>query len=334
MGFERGRVLGDPPLVVKGAILPYQKSNVMHFQVETMIIMEYDGSITSIDMPCSILLDVLGSVVVEENYMDTLRATCTYESGQKIHLNVQLFEKRMGNENSLDVPVIKYSSKDHAPALNKSIRLRTPNYYRTLESSSSGLGDPLEGCRVTHELSSGSQMVMTASTGESFLFDCTAARKTDSCFKTFMFCTSIFYENRLLPQNVTAGTFGEAYTHGSVFLSSKELARHIVTHFAFVVSDSMLKNEESTNKEPTNEELTANSSAWIVHGPVNYEVSNESIPPTISSLFTKPDKEVYRIQDEYRFWVGFSNTPVQADEATIALSVDSLEPDLVELPFN
>ena len=133
---------------------------------------EYDGTVTSIDLPCPILIEVAHSIAVEDNFLDVLRSEGTYASGSKIQLEVALFEKYLGGEGHSDVPIIKYSTKSHAPALCDKLRLRTPNYYRTLETESPGLGDPLEGCRISHESAEGSELTLTSSTeGTSIMLD-------------------------------------------------------------------------------------------------------------------------------------------------------------------
>ena len=128
------------------SIVPWRKFDIAR---------EYDGTVTSIDLPCPILIEVAHSIAVEDNLLDVLRSEGTYASGSKIQLEVALFEKYLGGEGHSDVPIIKYSTKSHAPALCDKLRLRTPNYYRTLETESPGLGDPLEGCRISHESAEG-----------------------------------------------------------------------------------------------------------------------------------------------------------------------------------
>ena len=71
--------------------------------------------------------------------------------------------------------------------------------------------------------------------------------------------------------------------------------------------------------EPNGEESFASTYAWIVHGPVRYLPDVGVGIQGIESYFTKPD--MYRNQNEYRFWVGFNDTPSQKDEATISISI-------------
>ena len=291
---------------------------------------EYDGTVTSIDLPCPILIEVAHSIAVQDNLLDVLRSKGTYASGSKIQLEVALFEKYLSGEGHSDVPIIKYSTKSHAPALCDKLRLRTPNYYRTLETESPGLGDPLEGCRISHESAEGSELTLTSSTeGTSIMLDAGGANRTDGCFKTFMYCSSIHQDNRVLTRERAGTIFGEDYTHGSVFDSSKKLARHIIKCFAATVSRSMLENSE-----PADAKSFASACAWIVHGPVQYLQDTSPKLQAIESLFTKPYDDIYRNQNEYRFWVGFSNTPVQSDEATVSLPVPKDSATVVELEFS
>ena len=291
---------------------------------------EYDGTIVSIDLPCPILIEVAHSIAVDDNLLDVLRGEGTYASGNKIQFEVALFEKYMGAEGHSDVPIIKYSTRSYAPALCDEIRLRTPNYYRTLETDSPGLGDPLEGCRITHESADGSELIVTSSTeGTSIVLDAGGANRTDGCFKTFMYCASLHQDDNVLTRESARTIFGPDYTHGSVFQSSKQLAHQIIKSFAATVSRSMLENAE-----PAEGKSFAGAWAWIVHGPVQYLPNSSPTLRRIESLFAKTDDEVYRNQNEYRFWVGFSNTPVQSDEATISLPVPEDFATLVELKFS
>ncbi len=281
------------------------------------MVREFDGTFTSIGLPCPILMEVARSVAVEEHHLGVRGIEAEYETGSKIRLYVGLFEKYLGNEEHSGVPVIKYSAKSHAPALCDSLRLRTPNYYRTLEPGSAGLGDPFEGCRVSHESPIGSRLIMKPSPeGTSIVFDAGGANRTDGCFKTFMYCCSLHQNNDVLTRESARDIFGQDYTHGSVFPSSKELAKHIVVAFAEAVGGSMLGNAE-----PPEDDAFVKTWAWVVHGPVTYLADTRPKSRTIESLFTKPDDEIYRKQNEYRFWIGFSDTPVQSDDAAISLPV-------------
>ena len=289
---------------------------------------KYDGEVTSIDLPCPILLEVATSIAVEEHRLGVLRCEGRYASGSKVQLEVALFEKYLGDEGRSDVPIIKYSTMSYAPALCNSLRLRTPNYYRTLETASPGLTDPLEGCRISHEWSEGSELIMTSSEdGTSIVLDAGGANRTDGCFKTFMYCSSLYQEDHVLSRENVRAIFDEDYTHGSMFPSSRQLAYHIVRSFAKTVSYAML---ESAAPGGGNSFLSS-ACAWIVHGPVQYLHGPDSVLATVGSLFSKADVEVYRNQREYRFWVGFSNTPVQSDEATISLPLPEDFATVVEL---
>ncbi len=286
----------------------------------------FDGTITSIDLPCPILIEVSFSVAVEENLSEVVELEYAYPSGREVRLEITLFEKFIGDKELSDVPVIKYSSERFAPALCNSIRLRTPNYYRTLESKYSGLGDPLEGCGVPHLFSPKTKMTVTSEDGPSLVFDASGARKTDSCSKAFMYCTSLYSSGQILSQDTAREMLDEEYTYGSVFPSSSRLATHILKAFAGTIGRSMLNGEE-----PAEEGSLAHAYAWIVHGPVNYSNNRDFIPPRIESLFTKPDEDIYRVQEEYRYWVGFSDTPAQSDEATIRLPIPPEMSTAIEL---
>ena len=288
---------------------------------------EFDGKVTSIDLPCPILMEVAFSVAVEDHHLGALHNEAEYDSGRTMRLDVDVFEKYLGDEEHSDVSIVKYSTQRHAPALCHNLRLRTPNFYRTLETGSPGLGDPFEGCRVSHEWAIGSQLTMTPSTGgTSIILDASGANRTDGCFKTFMYCCSRYQSNHVLTRESAGHIFSQDYTHGSVFPSSRELAKHIIAAFAATVGRAMLENAE-----PTEDNSFARAHAWIVHGPVRYLADTSPKFRTIESLFTKPDDEIYRNQNEYRFWVGFSGTPVQSDNAAITLPVPGESVIAVEL---
>ena len=279
------------------------------------MVREFDGVVTSIDLPCPMLLEVARSVAVQGHHLDAFWCEAEYDSGSTVRLDVDVFEKYLGDEEHSDVPIVKYSARDYAPALGNSLRLCTPNYYRTLETGSPGLGDSLEGCRASHEWPIGSQLTMNGpAEGASIVLDASGANRTDGCSKTFMYCCSLRENNRILTREIAQGIFGPDYTHGSVFPSSRELAKHIIAGFVEAIGRAMLENAE-----PAEGNSFARARAWIVHGPVKYFADTSPNSRTIESLFTKPDDEIYRNQTEYRFWVGFSGTPVQFDDAVIAL---------------
>ena len=289
---------------------------------------EYQGKVTSIDLPCPILLDVAYSIAVEEHLLDVMRTEGTYPSGNEVRFEVALFEKYLGDVDHSDVPIIKYSAKNYAPALCNSLRLRTPNYYRTLETDSPGLVDPLEGCRVSHRFEDGSELSMNSMRDDtSIVLDAGGAHRKDGCFKTFMYCASLFQGNRAITLEHARCIFGQDYTHGSVFQSSRQLARHILKSFAVTIGNSMLESA----KPPEGQLMEASAAAWIVHGPVQYLKETNPMLQGIESLFSKTDHAIYRNQGEYRFWVGFSNTPVQSDEATISLPVPEHFATILEL---
>ena len=99
---------------------------------------EYDGKIDNIGLPYMILLEVQTSVLVESNYLDTHSEKVPYSSGSKGQLDTDLFESYIGDGLESDVPVIKYSTERFAPALCGELRLKTPNYYRGLETGRPG----------------------------------------------------------------------------------------------------------------------------------------------------------------------------------------------------
>ena len=277
---------------------------------------EYDGKIDNIGLPDMILLEVQTSVLVESNYLDTHSEKVPYSSGSKGQLDTDLFESYIGEGLESDVPVIKYSTERFAPALCGELRLKTPNYYRGLETGTPGLSDPFEGCRFSHQWGPGSEMVMTPvdGSGRKFVFDASGATTIDLCTKTFMYCTSLDSESNLLNLEKAADLYEPDYTHGSAFRNSKELAQHILKSFAAIISRLMLDVAE-----PSGEESFARNYAWIVHGPVRYLPDVDMGIRGIESYFTKPD--MYRAQNEYRFWFGFNDTPVQSEKAEILLTV-------------
>ena len=150
--------------------------------------------------------------------------------------------------------------------------------------------------------------------GRRFVFDASGATTIDLCTKTFMYCTSLDSESNLLDLEKAADLYEPDYTHSSAFRNSKELAQHILKSFAATISRSMLDVAE-----PSGEESFPRTYAWIVHGPVRYLPDVDMGIQGIKSYFTKPD--MYRNQNEYRFWVGFSNTPSQKDEAELLISI-------------
>ena len=277
---------------------------------------EYDGRIDNISPSDIILLEVQTSVLSKSNYLGRAEAQAEYDSGNKLHIDIDLFEQYLGDEEYSDVPVIKYSTERFAPALCGELRLKTPNYYRGLETGAPRLSDQFEGCRFSHQWGPGSEMVMTPKdgSGKRFVFDASGATTIDLCSKTFMYCTSLDSESNLLGLEKANTLYGPCYTHGSAFQSSKELAQHILKSFMATISRSMLDVAE-----PNGEESFASTYAWIVHGPVRYLPDVGVGIQGIESYFTKPD--MYRNQNEYRFWVGFNDTPSQKDEATISISI-------------
>ena len=277
---------------------------------------EYDGRIDNISLPDIILLEVQTSVLSKSNYLGRAEARAEYDSGNKLHIDIDLFEQYLGDEEYSDVPVVKYSTERFAPALCNQLRLCTPNYYRWLDTGALGLYDPLEGCRFSHQWGPGSEMVMTPEdgSGRSFVFDASGATKIDLCTKTFMYCTSLDSESNLLDLEKAKVLYRSDYTHGSVFKNAKQLAQGILEAFAKAVGLSMLQVAE-----PNYEESFARTYAWIVHGPVRYLPDVDMGIQGIKSYFTKPD--MYRNQNEYRFWVGLKDNPSQKDEVELLISI-------------
>ena len=279
---------------------------------------EYDGTITNISFPCMVQLEVDLSVTVEDHFLHTLRAEAEFESGNRIQFDIDLFEKYIGDEEHSDVPVIKYSTESYAPASCGSLRLHTLNYYRGLATESPGVGDALEGCRQSHVMGAGSEMTITSEEdGTSIRVDASGANVTDSCHKTFMYCCSLYESDQILTQENARDIFGQDYTHGSIFRSAKELAEHIILSFAATIGREMAESTEP----PEGNSYGRRTRAWIVHDPVGYMEDTTPALHNVASIFTKPDEEIYRNQNEYRFWVGFANTPAQSDDASIDLPV-------------
>ena len=281
---------------------------------------EYEGAITNISFPCMVQLEVDLSVTVEDHFLHTLRSETEFDSGNRIQLDIDLFEKYIGDEEQSNVPIIKYSTDSYAPASCGSLRLRTLNYFRGMATESPGVGDALEGCRRSHMLGAGSEMTITSEEdGTSIRVDASGAKVTDSCHKTFVYCCSFYESNQMLTRESARAIFGQDYTRGTIFRSAKELAQHIVLSFAATIGREMVESTEP----PEGNSYGRRACAWIVHGPVGYMDDTTPALHNIASLFTKPNEEIYRTQNEYRFWVGFANTPAQSDDASIDLPVPS-----------
>ncbi len=277
---------------------------------------EYDGRIDNISLPDIILLEVQTSVLSKSNCLGRAEARAEYDSGNKLHIDIDLFEQYLGDEEYSDVPVVKYSTERFAPALCNQLRLCTPNYYRWLDTGELGLYDPLEGCRFSHQWGPGSEMVMTPEdgSGRRFVFDASGATQIDLCTKTFMYCTSLDSESNLLDLEKAKALYKSDYTHGSVFKNAKQLAQGILETFAKAVGLSMLEVAE-----PNYEESFVTTYAWIVHGPVRYLPDVDMGIQGIKSYFTKPD--MYRNQNEYRFWVGLKDNPSRKNEAELLIPI-------------
>ena len=153
--------------------------------------------------------------------------------------------------------------------------------------------------------------------GTSIRLDASGANVTDSCHKTFIYSCSLYESDQILTQESARDIFGQDYTHGSIFWTAKALAEHIVVSFAATIGREIA---ESTD-HPEGNSYRGRTCAWIVHGPVGYMEDTTPALHNIASIFTKPDEEIYRNQNEYRFWVGFANNPAQSDEASIDLPV-------------
>ena len=287
---------------------------------------EYAGKIDNIALPDFTLLEVQRSVLVESNHLGTAKGEAEYASGNKLHIYIDLFEQYLGDEEYSNVPVVKYSTEEFAPALCGELRLKTPNYYRGLETGGAGLSDQFEGCRFSHQMGPGSEMVMTPQDGRGsrFVFDASGATMIDPCTKTFMYCTSLDSESNLLSLEKAKDFYRSDYTHGSVFKSAKQVAQRILEGFAAAIGRPML---EAT--EPNGEESIARTYAWVVHGPVRYLSEVDMGIQRIESYFTKPD--TYREQNEYRFWVGLMDNPPQKDEATLLISIPNGMATAIEL---
>ena len=159
----------------------------------------FDGAITEISFPCLVQLEVDLSVTVEDHVLHTLRGIAEFDPGNRIQLDIDLFEKYIGDEEHSNVPIIKYSTDSYAPASCGSLRLRTLNYFRGMATESPGVGDALEGCRRSHKLGAGSEMTITSEEdGTSIRVDASGAKVTDSCHKTFIYCCSLYESNQIL----------------------------------------------------------------------------------------------------------------------------------------
>lgn len=288
---------------------------------------EFDGSIGGVDFPCPANLEIQLSVITDEHHWGNMEYEWKNESGDEFHLRVDIFAKYLGGKEHSDVPVIKYSTKSYAPASCGSAHLRTVNSFRSLATESRGVWDALEGCRIPHEMGIDSEMTITnEEDGTSLRMNLAGAKKTDSCHKTFMYCCSLYDSNRVLTRDCARDIFAQDYTHGSIFRSSKELAKQIGVSFAATISKALIES----GKVPKGYSTTY---IWMVHGPVNYLADPPSMLHGIDSFFTKPDEEIYHNQNEYRFWLGMLRGQAQSNDATIDLPVPPEFVTGVELDF-
>lgn len=282
---------------------------------------EFDGSIGGIDgLHCSANLEIQFSVIANEHYWGNVEFDWKNESDDEFHLRVDAFWKYVGDKDYSDVPVIKYSTKDFAPASHGELRLRPVNYFRKLPAESRGVGDALEGCRSSHQMGPGSEMTITnEEDGTSLRMNLAGANITDDCHKTFMYCCSLYDSSQVLSRESARQIFKQEYTRGSIFFSSKQLADRIIASFAETIGRELMES----GKMPKGYSTTY---VWIVYGPVKYLADPLQRLHGIDSFFTKPDEEIYRNQNEYRFWLGMRNGKNQCDEGTIDLPVP---PELV-----
>ena len=178
---------------------------------------EFDGSIGGIDgLHCSANLEIQFSVITEEHYWGNVELDWKNDSEDEFHLRVDAFAKYVGDKDYSDVPVIKYSTTDFAPASNGELRLRPVNYFRKLPAESQGVGDALEGCRSSHRMEPGSEVTVTnEEDGTSWRMSLVGANITDDCHKTFMYCCSLYDSNRVLSRESARHIFTQGYTHGS-----------------------------------------------------------------------------------------------------------------------
>ena len=282
---------------------------------------EYDGRVHNIDFPCPANIEIQFSVITEEHFLGDVKIRWDTDSGGTFQLDVAVFEKYVGDEECSDVPVIKYLPKEHSPACCGSLRLRPVTHYRNLPAESRGVRDALEGCRASHEMGPGSEMTISnAENGPPIMrFDASGAKRIDSCHKTFLYCCSLYDRGQTLTRESATAMYSENYTHGSVFQSSKELACFIAERFGATIGKSI-----GDNAEVPEGDSFSSTYVWIVHGPVKYVADPSERFHGIQDFFTKPD--IYRSQNEYRFWIGMNGMPAQSDNATIDLPVP---PELV-----
>ena len=68
-------------------------------------------------LPCRtpILLEVQTSVLVESNYRGEVQYSAEYDSGNKLRLDIDLYEQYLGDEEYSNVPVVKYSTEKICP---------------------------------------------------------------------------------------------------------------------------------------------------------------------------------------------------------------------------
>ncbi len=279
---------------------------------------EFDGSIGGIGgLHCSANLEIQFSVITEEHYWGNVEFHWKNESDDEFHLRVDAFAKYLGDEDYSEIPVIKYSTKDNAPAYRDELRLRPVNYFRKLPAESRGVGDALEGCRSPHQMGPGSEMTITnEEDGTSLRMNLAGANITDDCHKTFMYCCSFYDSNHVLSRESARRAFAQDYSHGSIFLSSKQLADRIIESFAATLGQELMES----GKVPKGYSATY---VWIVYGPVKYLADPPQGLHGIDSFFTKPAEKIYRNQNEYRFWLGMLHGQAQSDNATIDLPVPS-----------
>ena len=277
---------------------------------------EYDGRIDNIDLPCPTNLEIQLSVITEDHFLGDVKIKWDTDSGGTFQLDVDVLEKYIGDEERSNVPVIKYLPQEHSPAYCGDLRLHSVTHYRNLPAESRGVRDALEGCRASHEMGPGSEMTISnTDNGPPIMrFDASGAKRIDSCHKTFLYCCSLYDSSQILTRESASAMYDGTYTHGSVFQSSRELARLIVERFGATIGKLSTENAEVPEGDSF-----SRTYAWIVHGPVKYVAGPPQGLHGIEAFFTKPD--AYRSQNEYRFWIGMLGMPAQSDKATIDLPV-------------
>ena len=272
-------------------------------------------TITKVQLPSMELF----ALEMEELYTEAYKIGVNGITVAKYNLSMKYLDKQ-------DIQVVKYGPRKYAPASVRELQLRTPNYYRGVETD--GVGDPFEGCRARHVVGQDSWMeIKTTSTEEIVAtYDMSGAERIDLCRKVCMYCTSK-YDRNLMSKEKAAKEFGELeYDTASIFVSAKALALQMGRSYAATLA----RNTIEPSIEQISEEIQASNSKGIelgkfcvIHGSVKYKDSIPQDHESIERYFEKPT--AYANQKEYRFLLMWNMMPEQEDELRITLPLGTQE---------